>query len=275
MDTRTQDFDSRNSVVCNKRIGMRALVATATMVCATTAVAESAEEWTWSVAPYLWATDVGVDVAISDNTVVDKTIAFEDLVDDLERVAQIRVEGRRGKHGVFLDLFDVELADSGDRMALPGDSGAELVLDAEIGLSILSLTGLYNPQADGGGFSLLYGTRLINLRNDIRAESQVDGMVLSSARVDSDETLADALVGVHYRRQLGKRWTYQLSADVSAGDTDLTWRVSPSIGYAVGENQRHLLLLGYERLVVDFADEDSIDMDMTMSGPVLAWRFTF
>ena len=89
------------------------------------------------------------------------------------------------------------------------------------------------------------------------------------------ETLVDAMVGVHYKRQLGTRWSYQTSLDVSAGDTDLTWSINPTIGYAVGAMQKHQLLFGYERLVVDFADEDALDMDMSMSGPLLAWRFDF
>ncbi len=275
MNTQILDFDSINPVVYKKQMGVCARVAIATLVIAASAPAGAEEQWTWSVAPYLWATDVGVDVAISDRTVVDETIAFEDLIDDLERVVQVRAEAMRGKHGFSLDLFDVELADSGDRVTLPGGSGAELVMDTEIGMTILGFTGRYNPKGDGGGFSFLYGTRLINLRNDIRAEGQLDGTVLSNAHVDSVETLVDAMVGVHYERQLAKRWTYKISADVSAGDTDLTWSLNPTIGYALGANQRHQLLFGYEQLSVDFADEGSIDMHMTMSGPLFAWRFEF
>ena len=273
MNTQNADLNYRDSIV-RKNQG-RAGIAIATLALATSMTARAEEGWTWNVEPYLWATDVGVDVAISDREIVDETIPFEDLLDDLERVIQIRAEARHAKHGVFLDLFDVELADSGDRMTLPGGTGTELVLDTEIGLSILDAAGLYNPTGDGSGLSLLYGLRLINQRNDIRAESQRDGMVLGNVGIDSNDTLVDAMVGAHYKSQLGKRWAYQLAASVSTGDTDLTWSINPMLSYAFGEDQRHQLLFGYERLVIEFDTDNALDMDMTMSGPIVGWRFEF
>jgi hypothetical protein len=275
MNTHTSIFESRDSLVRNQCIGTFAPLAIATIALVTSAPAGAEEQWTWNLSPYLWATDVGVDVEISDAKVVDETIAFEDLLEDLERVVQIRVDGRHTRHGVALDLFDVELADTDDRVTLPGASGDELVLDTEIGMTILDLAGLYNPGGDGNGFSLLYGARVINERNELTAERQVDGIVLAQSSVDSNDTLVDAMVGVHFNRQLARHWTYQLSADVSTGDTELTWSVNPTIGYVFGADQRHHLLFGYERLVVDYDTADAIDMDMTMDGPLFAWRLEF
>ncbi len=93
MNTNAAELNSRKPQM---RACARLVIAA--MVVAASAPAAAEDEWTWSLSPYLWATDVGVDVAISDNNVVDETIAFEDLLDDLERVVQIRGEARRGRY---------------------------------------------------------------------------------------------------------------------------------------------------------------------------------
>jgi len=255
-------------------IGRTASLVTAAIALATGGTAGAEERWVWTVEPYLWATDVGVDVAISNTEIVDVTIPFEDLLDDLERVVQIRAEARYNRYGISLDLFDVVMADSGDRVTLPGGSGNELVLDTEIGLTIFDCAGFYNLKGNGDGLSLLYGARVINQRNDLTAESQNGGVVLSTVRIDANDTLVDALVGVRYKHQMG-HWSYQLSADVSTGDTDLSWSVNPTVGYGFGNNHQNELVIGFERLVIDFDTGNSIDMDMTMSGPMLGWRFQF
>jgi len=275
MNTQALVSKSCDSDIYSTWVSNCARIVATTVVLAASATAGAEERWTWNVEPYLWATDVNMDLSISDRTIVDETIPFEDLLDDLERVIQIRAEGRYGKHGLFADLFDVELADSGDRVTLPGGTGTELVLDTEIGLTILDVAGLYNPKANGTGVTLHYGIRAINLRNDIRAESQRDGMTLANVRVDSNDTLFDAMVGVNYTKQLGKGWAYQLSATASTGDTDLTWSINPTIVYSFGEEQLHQLLFGYERFVIDFDTESFIDMDMTMTGPTIVGQFQF
>ncbi len=91
---------------------------------------------------------------------MDVTLPFEDLLQDLETVAQVRFEAMRGRHGVAIDLFDVTLADDGSSVAIPDGSGDSLVLDTESGMTILDLTGIYNPAGDGTGVSLIYGMRV-------------------------------------------------------------------------------------------------------------------
>lgn len=274
MKTHKLDSKAGNSDIRAKRIGRLASLATVAIALATSATAGAEERWVWTVEPYLWATDVGMNVSISDKEIVDETIPFEDLLDDLERVFQIRVEARHNKHGISLDLFDVVLADSGDRVTLPGGSGNELVMDTEIGLTILDFSAIYNVSGNGDGLSLLYGTRIINQRNDVTAERQNGDVVLSTIRVDANDTLVDAMVGVRYKHQIG-HWSYQLSADISAGDTDLSWSINPTVSYGLGTDHRNELVFGFKRLVIDFDTGNSMDMDMTMSGPMIGWRFQF
>ena len=55
-----------------------------------------ASDWKWSVTPYAWATDVGVRVDVDDRSVVDETISVADLMEDLDTIAQVRVEAKGG-----------------------------------------------------------------------------------------------------------------------------------------------------------------------------------
>ena len=234
-----------------------------------------ADEWKMSVTPYLWATDLGIDVSYADHEVVDVTLPFEDLLEDLETVAQLRVEAMRGQHGVAIDLFDVTLADEGASVDVPNGSGDSLVLDTENGMTILDLTGIYNPKADGTGVSVLYGMRVINQRNEIGATLVSGGEAAVSASYDLNDTFTDALVGLRYAGNLPKNWSYEITADMSSGDTELTWSVAPAIGYTFGDKDQFSVTAGYRHMLVDFETQEPVDMDMSLSGLLIGFRYQF
>jgi len=254
---------------------MRSRVLAAAIVALTASAPAAADEWKMSVTPYLWATDVGIDVSFADHDLVDVTLPFEDLLEDLETVAQLRFEATRGQHGVAIDLFDVTLADEGASVAIPDGSGDSLVLDTESGMTILDLTGIYNPKGDGTGMSYLYGMRVINQRNEIGASLVSGGETAAAATYDMDDTFNDALVGLRYAGNLPKNWSYEITADVSTGDTQLTWSVAPAIGYTFGDKDQFRVTAGYRHLEMDFETRDPIDMDETLTGLLIGFRYQF
>jgi hypothetical protein len=234
----------------------------------------SAEEWQWSATPYVWATDLGIDVTVVDRTLVDAEISFDDLAETLDSDVLVRVEGMRRQHGMAFDLFSVELADS--RAAdLPGEHGADLALDLGVGLTIFDATGVYDRGADGQGFSLVYGARVIEQRNDIDLVIDRGGMSIGTRSFDTTDTLVDGLVGFRYARELPHDFRYQLAVDVSTGDTDYTWSAGPTIGYAFGDRDRYEVTAGYRHMVVDYDTAESVDADMAMSGLLVGFRITF
>jgi hypothetical protein len=235
----------------------------------------SADEWKMAVTPYLWATDVGVNASFADRELVDATIPFGDLVEDLETVAQVRLEAMRGRHGVAVDLFDVTLADETAGIALPDGSSNSLVLGTESGMTIFDAMGVYNPAGDGTGLSVLYGLRVINQRNEIDATVLAGVDVAASAAYDMDDTLTDGLVGLRYAGSLPGDWSYEITADVSTGDTELTWSVAPAIGYTFGSHDQYRLTAGYRHMEVDFDTRDPVDMDMSLSGFLVGFRYQF
>jgi len=234
-----------------------------------------ADDWKWQVTPYLWATDLGIDVSFADRELVDATIPFDDLLEDLEMVTQLRAQAMRGEHGLSLDIFNVDLADNNDRVPLPEATGGELILDTQTGMTILDLAGRYDPQGDGHGLSLLYGARLINQRNEIDAEIELDGQTSATASYDSDDTFIDGLIGLRYAGRLPGRWSYELAADVSTGETDLTWSIEPTVGITFGDRDQYQFTAGYRHMLIDFDTTGATDMDMTLSGTLVGFRFAF
>lgn len=234
-----------------------------------------ASDWKWSLTPYAWATDVGVDVALDDRQVLDKEIAFTDLLEDLEAVAQVHVEAQRGAHGVMFDLFDVRLSEDDSHVSLPVAAGAEAVLSSEIGMTILEVGGIYDPRGDQQGFALLYGTRILQQRADIDARFDLSPTTSVNRSYEVEDTLVDGLLGVRYAKRFSPRWSYQVRADASTGGTELTWSAGSAVSYAFGKGGRYAAIAGYRRMVVDFDTDDSTDVDMTLSGFGVGLRTSF
>lgn len=249
----------------------RHVVALATFLIGRAAVAG---DLAWTVTPYLWATNVGVDVAIDDRQVVDEEIAVTDLLEDLDTIAQVRIEVERGAHGAFVDLFDVTLSDDPASVPLPG-GGGEAVLAMDMGMTILDAGGSYDPRGDREGFALLYGVRILDERADVDATFARGNAAPSTRHYEPRETLVDALVGVRYAGAIAGRLGYELCADASSGGTDYTWSVGPSLRYAFGKDGRHAATLGYRHMTVAFDDAEAVDAEMTLSGPMAGLRLSF
>lgn len=237
----------------------------------------AAVDWRWTVTPYVWATDVGVDVRVDDRVLVDETIAIEDLLEDVETIAQVRLEARRGGHafgGVFLDLFDVTLRDDPQAIGLPTGVGTA-TFAPEMGMTFLDLGGVVDARGDGQGLQWFYGVRLLNQRATIDAEVALADGSATARTIEVDETLVDGLVGVRYSRAFGDRFSLQTQADVSTGGTEFTWSAGPTFGVALGRTRRTVATVGYRHLVVDFDSDHDVDATMTLSGVVAALRVEF
>jgi hypothetical protein len=238
------------------------------------ATAASASDWKWTVTPYAWATDVGVDGQVHDRQVVDETIPVQSLLEDLDTIAQVRLEAQKGAHGLYLDLFDVNLSDDATTIALPGGAG-QATFSPEMGMTILDLGGLWDPQGDQQGFQLLYGVRVLDERATIGAEIvRPDGTTVERD-LDVDDTFVDALVGFRYVRRFAGRWSWQMQADASTGGTRSTWSAGPTLGYGFGRTGRYTATVGYRRMEVDFDTHDGVDATMTLSGFVAGLRVAF
>jgi len=233
-----------------------------------------ATDWEWSIAPYVWTTDVGVNVSVANRQVVGQTIAFTDLVKDLDRAAQVRVEAQRGAHGFLVDIFNVQLSPADSHVPLTA-GGAQAVLASTIGMSILDVAGLYDRGGDQQGLALIYGTRILSNRANFVAHVESAATTSPSDSYAVNDTLVDALVGARYTQRLSRRWSYAVRADVSTGETDMTWSGTAGIAYAFGARGRYELSLGYRYMDVNYASDTPVNTDMSMKGLASGFRIKF
>ena len=256
--------------------GLRAHTLSLAIAAATAAMAgsASAEEWNWAVTPYVWTTDLGMSLSVAERELVDTEIAFEDLIEKVDGASMIRVEGMRGRHGMSFDLFNVELVDK-LATSLPNAPSTALDLDFGVGMTILDATGIYDLNGRDEGFSLLYGARVIEMRNDIDAILSDGGFAVGTRSFDTTDRFVDALVGFRFARELPHNLSYEVHVDVSTGDTELTWSAGPTLSYRFGDGHQYEVTAGYRMMDIDFETAEPVEADMSMSGLSVGFRINF
>jgi hypothetical protein len=235
----------------------------------------SAGDWTFTVTPYVWATDVGVNASINDRQVVDTTIDVKDLAEDLDSTFQLHTEAQNEMNGVLFDVFYVSLSEDAKTVSIPNVPDATALFNTQIGMTIYELGGIYDPKGDKEGFAMLYGTRILDQRFDVDTQIALDPAAPLAKRWYTRDTFYDGLVGVRYTKRFGKGWSTSVRADVSAGGTQFTWNANTTLAYAFGKKQQYAITGGYRRMDVDFKEENSVESDMSLSGPVVGFRFSF
>ena len=240
------------------------ILATAFALLAFTAPGVSAQ---WTISPYIWATDVGMNVSMNGQTVLDETIGFTDLVQDIDMALQLRIEGRRGELGVMADLFDVRMSTSGDQVYVP--NGVSATLETKIRMTLIDVGGLYDPKGDGMGITFLYGARIISQSAKIDAAVQVDSFTVVPAATDQSDTVVDALIGWRYTKVIAGGWMIESQGDVTTGGTKYTWSAGGRVARSFGD--RYTLSAGYRKMSIHFEDETPAQVGMDLSGLVVGF----
>lgn len=215
-----------------------------------------------------------MDVSVNDRQVVNTTIDIRDLVEDIDLTLQVHGEAYRGMHGLLLDAFYVKLSDDAKTFPIPAVPGGTVVLTPELAMTILEVGGILDPKGDQESFQLLYGARIIDQRADIDAQFTLGGPPVNRSYEPGD-TVYDGLVGARWIKRFGRGWGAVLRADVSAGGTEFTWNANTMLAYSFGKDGRFAVMGGYRRMEVEFKEKDSVESEMTLSGPIVGFRFAF
>ena len=216
------------------------------------------DEWQFQIAPlYLWATDINGTMTVRDSFDQDFGVDFKDAFDNLEAGFTVHFEASKGRWGLLADAFYLNLADSRE-INTPGG-----IADVEIETLILEGAGGYQF-ADQ--WWVIAGVRYFKLDSDIGFQLEI------APSIQVTESWTDLFAGVLWRPQLGKRWQFAGRFDVGAGGSDLVWNASAVIDYRLGKWVA--ILAGYRHLDYDYKNQNTgIKYDMSLSGPVVAFRF--
>ena len=238
-----------------------------------------ADDLTWTIAPYLWASDVAMDVAVNGDPILGVDAAFSDILDKLDMAFMGHIEVSSDEFGAFFDGIYISLAD--DQVIDLGPGGpilGDLLVDVSLKMNIYELGG-FNRMGSGevgsSAFDIIAGIRLVDVVQNVDIVLPDPGATPVNKVIDAAET--DIMVGARLSGKFTEKWHYKLRADYAGGGTEGTINGLAAVGYTFGEGL-FSLDLGYRYLNIELKNEDAdgtVETEITMSGPVLGFIFTF
>ncbi len=227
------------------------------------ALAQQGDSNTWSITPYLWASDTSLDLTVQDTDINGGVeIPFSDLLDVLDTSIQVHVEAGKGNWSGFADLTYLETSDKIDRPLVDiATTSKQTFIDAAVA---------YWPEGTGSQLNFFGGLRYSGF--DDRYDFLLGANPVVTRR--SSEDYLDALVGARYRFDLSERWGLLTRADLSFGDSEGTWLVQGLFAYTVGKRQQNRILFGYQYKEAEFRD-GGLDSEFSYAGPIAGFNFRF
>ena len=238
-----------------------------------------AADWQWQVAPYLWASDVGLDVSLNSDPILGVNVPFNDLLDKLDMAFMGHVEGRGEKFGLMADAIYIDLGDHAVVTLGPGGPiSGDLPIDTNMKLSLYEVGGVYpmGGDPDGTQFDIFLGARLIDVDQTMNITLPGPAGTVITRNIDVSE--ADVFFGGRVIGKLNDKWGYRVRADIGGGGTDGTLNALAAIGYAFGETGLFSIDVGYRYMRVEMSSEDSgtlSETEVTLSGPFVGFIFNF
>lgn len=234
-----------------------AAIAAATLQAA--APAAMAAESGFTITPYLWAVGIDGDIqAHGEDTNV--SMDFQDVVDNLDMAGSALLEANVG-NWVSYAMVDYLSLDTGDvQTRFPGRD-ADLELDSTL---LTAATGYRIHMSERSTIDVQVGIRYAKMDTQV----SIEGV----GQRNADNTIYDGILALRPRLALSENWTFSPTLSIGAGDSDLTWELSPQFVYdcACGWDVR----VGYRNLNYDF-EKGSDSLDLTIKGPVIGVGFSF
>jgi hypothetical protein len=238
------------------------------------AVAPAAAQWNWRVIPYLWMSDIGMNVK-TPLFEGGGDVAFNDLVDKLDGAFQVHLEGRKTRGGVHFDFTYINLGDevegTGEGGPIPLPPGSTVKTDIQ--QLLIEGGGVYQIAGEEDSpLDLIYGVRYIDLDPTVDITLPLPPQPTTTAGQSS--SYWDALLGLRWYSKLGSSFDFMARADYAFGETEGTLNLLAGLGYRFGKRDQLALRIGYRHMEVEVVDEPAT-IDLTMSGPSLGFEIGF
>lgn len=237
----------------------------AALLCALAATGSASaaeDDWEWMVAPYGWAATIGTDLRTGEPPAENDT-SFSDIIDKLDGVFQVHVEGQGERFGMFADYTFLGLADDRDFPRLSTRS--------DLDTQLLEVAATWSPgEGMHRGIELFGGLRFIDV--DLRVQFDPDNPQFDTRQIDFDKAYADLMLGARYEWHLSERWDLVVRGDGSFMGTEGTWNASAVAEYSM---TRGAWVFGYRHLEVEVEGRFGNSTEITMSGPMVGYGFKF
>lgn len=229
-------------------------------------VAASDSGWEVSFVPYIWASAIKADITTPQGEDVEIDESFTDILGNLKFVFMGALDARHDRFVAVQDLIFLSMESTNEGNIGPG------LVESETDLRVIISTTLagYRVVDKGPMFvDLMAGARISSLR----AELELSGPLQTVER-ESSETKVGPVIASRFRVPLGENWGFALYGDLGGfGVTaDLSWQLLGTVQYQISD---HWTLGGGWRHVAVEQEKDGFDIDLTMTGPFLAFRYRF
>jgi hypothetical protein len=201
----------------------------------------------WTIAPYLWGSDVGLDATLDDDDIIGAEIPIGDLLDKLDMAFMGHFEGRGETFDAFFGAIYLDSSDS-STISFPtgGPIEGDLTIAPKITVGLYELAGLYRvgrPRVGGAEFDILLGLRQVKVDQFFALSFPAPPGGEDSVSINVSET--DIFGGARVIGKFSEKWGHLVGADVEGGSTDGTLNFFAAVGYTFGKTGLFTLDLGY------------------------------
>jgi hypothetical protein len=222
----------------------------------------------WLVAPYLWASDVGWDLAARG----DGNLAFSDLMNKIDGAGLVRVEYARNKIGFTFDYVGMSLSD-GRRFTTPGNIlPIDVSVRANLDLTVFETGVFYRPSGTDHGLDIIGGIRY----TDADSNLIVTPANTQPQRYDTGDSFTDIFVGARYLYRINEAWDVSVRGDYGFGGSDGALNLLAGVGWR--SRGAFGMSLAYKHQSFEFdqrVDGEPARSEFDFTGPALGFLFRF
>ena len=227
--------------------------------------ADDSADWRFELSPYAWVAGLKGEVGtLPGEPAAPIDVAPSDVIDNLDAVLMLIFNARRGRHGLYADIFYADIRAEEELIPPPVD--LKLRIQAESTLATLAYQYEFFRH-DGASAELLAGARYWQVDNLLRFGG--GSGLLAGRRISSSESWTDPLLGIRGRMPLGESRFYLTGGGAVGGfgvGSDSFYELSGAIGYRWSD--AIATAVGYRRYEVDYRDS-GFSYDVTQQG----WQF--
>ena len=225
------------------------------------------DQWEFTVAPYVWASAMKIDIDTPQGENIRVDESFTDIFSAIKFVFMGAFEARKGR---FVNVNDLIFLHTGSNTT--GSIGPGLVkANADMRTIMVTSVAGYRVVDKGPMFvDLMAGARLTSMR----AELELSGPLDNSVERERSKTKIGPVIAGRVRVPFGEKWGAMLYGDIGGFGivADISYELIGTVQYDISSQWR--LGAGWRYLKAK-QDKDDFDIDLKLSGPFLTAAFRF
>ncbi|MGI9220742.1 MAG: hypothetical protein ACR2QS_06875 [Woeseiaceae bacterium] len=230
-----------------------------------------AEDWTFSIEPYLLAANIEGDAGMGRVNGVPVDVPFSQILETLDIGAMIHFEAHSANGwGVILDYGFMDLSDD-----IFGERGG--IVDARVRQGTLEALLVKQSRNPSSGLEYFAGFRWWDNKVSVAIDPALwPGDIVRKI----DASWIDLVIGARWTRPLNDRWDLSIKGDVGGFGVEADFTSSLAIGAVYSFSDRYALDLQYKALWVDYEGGTTgqpgfFSYDTVTHGPIVGFQFNF